>query len=106
MAVVKSILLGSVALVVFATASSAAWAASQMSDAEYRAELAACKKVAVAKLRDECVSNADNKYEVGKGAEMKSAGEAGKDKTKKMKGAKMPKTDEVMKKSKQKGKKK
>ena len=71
MAVVKSILFGSVALVVFATASSPSRAASQMSDAEYRAESAACKKIAVAKLRDECVSNAGNKYERGKGAEKK-----------------------------------
>lgn len=52
-------------------------AASQMSEKDYRAALEACKKEATAKLKDECVSNAKNRYERGMGAEKKASGKTG-----------------------------
>lgn len=76
--------------------------ASQMSEAEYRAALEACKSEATAKLKDECVSNARNRYERGKGAEKKAGGMA--DEAEKAGKAKaMGKSDAGMKGAKEKG---
>jgi len=64
-------------------------AASQMSEAEYRAALETCKQAATPQLKDECVSNAKNRFERGQGAEKKAgdvtdkAGKAAKDKAEK-----------------------
>lgn len=62
------------AVVASALLAGPAGAAAQMSEKDYRAALAACKKEANPKKRDECVSNAKNRYEKGKAAEKKASG--------------------------------
>jgi curli biogenesis system outer membrane secretion channel CsgG len=69
------------AVVASALLAGPAGAAAQMSAKDYRAALAACKKEANPKKRDECVSNAKNRYEKGKGAQHQAT-----DATKDMKG--------------------
>lgn len=64
---------GVAAFGLFAVVSSTSPAASDMSDAEYRAAIAACKVEANPQKRDECVSNAKNRYEKGKGAQKKAS---------------------------------
>ncbi len=46
-------------------------AANAKSDKEAKAQLQECKKIADPKQRDECVSNAQNRLEKGKGAAKK-----------------------------------
>ena len=43
-------------------------------DKDHKAALQECKKLAVAKERDECVSNANNQYERGKKEEKSTSG--------------------------------
>ena len=61
-----------IAVLALGTVTTGTWAASQMSESEYRATLETCKKEATPQLKDECVSNARNRYERGMGAEKKS----------------------------------
>jgi hypothetical protein len=44
-------------------------------DKDHKAALKECKKLAVAKERDECVSNANNRYERGKKEEKATSGD-------------------------------
>ena len=61
-----------VATALVAMIAGTAQTASGKSDAEYRAAIEACKAEASPKKRDECVSNAKNRFERGKGAEKKT----------------------------------
>jgi len=54
-------------------------AANAKSDKEAKAQLQECKKIADPKQRDECVSNAQNRLEKGKGGDAMKKGK-GKDK--------------------------
>ncbi len=78
----KASLFAILAIVGLGLSGGAGWSQSQNAETEYRAELQQCKKLAEPKARDECVSNAKNRYERGKKAEKMPADKGAMDKDK------------------------